>query len=98
MDFPRSIISPDWSARTSFLPTFGLVLKEAVDLGDSSVEGNYGEAMVGGIQNQVLAHDRKADETEITTGFRLRRANLEVGQSRTKSASRLSMEVPSLNR
>lgn len=40
--------------------------------------------MIGGIENQVLAHDRKANETEITTGFGLRRADLEAGQSRTK--------------
>ena len=39
--------------------------------------------MVRGIQDQVLAHDRKANETEITTGFGLRRADLEASQSRT---------------
>jgi len=66
------------------LLTLGLVLEEAVDLGNGSVEGDDGEAMVGSIQNQVLAHDRKANETEITTGFGLRRTNLEVGQSRTR--------------
>lgn len=66
------------------LLTLGLVLEEAVDLGNGSVEGDDGEAVVGSIQNQVLAHDRKANETEITTGFGLRRANLEVGQSRTR--------------
>lgn len=64
--------------------TLGLVLEETVDFGDSPVEGHHGEAMIGGIQDQILAHDRKADETEITTGFGLRRTNLEVGQSRTR--------------
>lgn len=45
----------------------GLVLKEAVDLGDGAVEGNDGEAVVGGVEDEVLAHDGKADETEVST-------------------------------
>lgn len=32
----------------------GLVVEEAVDLGDSSVEGGDGETVVGHVQNQVL--------------------------------------------
>lgn len=32
----------------------GLISKEAVDLGDGSVEGHDGEAMVGSVQDQVL--------------------------------------------
>jgi hypothetical protein len=40
--------------------------------------------MVGSVKNQILAHDRKANETEITTGFGLRWADLEASQSRTK--------------
>lgn len=34
----------------------GLVLKEAVNLGDGTVVGDDGEAMVGSVENQVLAH------------------------------------------
>ena len=64
--------------------TLGLVLEKSIHLGNGSVEGNDGEAMISGIQNQVLAHDSKANETEITTGFGLRRADLEAGQSRSK--------------
>lgn len=45
----------------------GLVLKEAVNLGDGAVEGNDGEAVVGGVEDEVLAHDGKADETEVST-------------------------------
>lgn len=45
----------------------GLVLEEAVDLGDGAVEGNDGVAVVGGVEDQVLAHDRKANETEVST-------------------------------
>ncbi len=64
--------------------TLGLILEEAVDLGHGSVEGHHGEAVISSVQDQVLAHDRKANETEITTGFGLRRADLEASQSRTK--------------
>lgn len=45
----------------------GLVLEEAVDLGDGAVEGNDVEAVVSGVEDQVLAHDRKANETEVST-------------------------------
>jgi len=54
------------------LPTLGLVCQEAVDFGDGSIEDHHGEAMVGSIQDQVLAHDGQTDEAEITTGFSLR--------------------------
>jgi hypothetical protein len=47
--------------------SLGLVLKELVDLGDGTVEGNNGVAVVGSVENQVLAHDRKANETEVST-------------------------------
>jgi hypothetical protein len=40
--------------------------------------------MISSVEDQVLAHDRQANETEITTGFGLRRADLEASQSRTK--------------
>lgn len=66
------------------LPTLGLVLEEAVDLGDGTVEGNDGVSMVGGVEDEVLAHDRKADETEITTRFGVRRADIDAGEARTK--------------
>lgn len=45
----------------------GLVLKELVDLGNGAVEGNDGVAVVGGVEDEVLAHDGKADETEVST-------------------------------
>lgn len=63
--------------------TLGLILEEAVDLGNRSVEGNDGETVIGSVEDQILAHDRKANETEITTGFGLRRTDPEAGQSRT---------------
>lgn len=44
----------------------GLVLQESVDLRDSTVEGNDGEAVVGGVEDQVLTHDGQTDETEVS--------------------------------
>lgn len=44
----------------------GLVLKEAVDLGDSAVEGNNSEAVVSSVEDQVLTHDGQTDETEVS--------------------------------
>jgi hypothetical protein len=48
--------------------TLGLVFQEAVDLGNGAVEGHDGEAVVGGVENQVLAHDGQTDETEVSAG------------------------------
>ena len=44
----------------------GLVGNEAVDLGDCTVESADGEAVVGHVQDQVLAHDGQADEAEVS--------------------------------
>jgi hypothetical protein len=67
------------------IPTLGLILEESVDFGHSSVESNDSETVIGSVQNEILAHDRKANETEITTRFGLRIwSDLEAGQSRTK--------------
>lgn len=44
----------------------GLVLEETVDLGDGTVEGNNSEAVVSGVEDQVLTHDGQTDETEVT--------------------------------
>ena len=46
----------------------GLVVQEAVDLADGAVEGDDGEAVVGHVEDQVLAHDGQADEAEISSG------------------------------
>jgi hypothetical protein len=56
-----------------------------IDLGDRAVEGNDFEAMVGGVHDQVLAHDGQANEAEISTDGRWhRRADIDAGQSRSK--------------
>lgn len=44
----------------------GFVLEEAIDLGDGTVECDDGESVIGGIEDEVLTHDRKADETEVS--------------------------------
>lgn len=44
----------------------GLVLQEAVDLGDSSVESHDSEAVVSHVEDQVLTHDGQANEAEIS--------------------------------
>ena len=46
----------------------GLITEEAVDLGDGSVEGNDGEAVVSGVEDQVLTHDGQTDETKVSAG------------------------------
>lgn len=64
--------------------TFRLVLNEAVDFGDSTIEGNDFEAVVGGVHDEVLAHDGQANEAEISTGIWWhRRADIDAGQSRS---------------
>jgi hypothetical protein len=83
MDLPAVHVSPKPAGDKTLHITFGLIFEEAVDLGYGSVEGNDSEAVVGSVQDQILAHDRKANETEITTGVGLRRADLEASQSRS---------------
>jgi hypothetical protein len=84
MDLPVMCQCLDLCPASCFLLTLGFILEEAIDFGNGSVEGHNGETMVGSVENQILAHDRKANETEITTGFGLRWADLEASQSRTK--------------
>ena len=59
-----------WSfPRRILLLTLGLIGKEVVNLGDSSVESNDFVAMISSVENQVLAHHGQADQTEISSGF-----------------------------
>ena len=66
------------------LLTFRLVLEEAIDLGDSPIEDDHRETVVGSIQYQVLTHDGQPDQTEVTTRLTVRRADIDAGQSRTE--------------
>lgn len=83
MDFPGRSVSLKLES-VGELPTLGLILEEAVDLGDGTVEGNNGEAVIRSVENQVLAHDSQADEAEITTRFSVRSADIDAGQARTE--------------
>jgi hypothetical protein len=70
----RLAYSAPWLALDSAIPqsllgalTLRFVGQEAVDLGDGTVEGNDIEAMVGGVQNQILAHDGQANKAKVTS-------------------------------
>jgi hypothetical protein len=74
--------------------TLGFIIQKAVDLGDGSVEGNDGKAMVSSVQDQILAHDSQANEAKISTGFRLRRStDIDAGETRT-TVSVTSLSIP----
>lgn len=69
--------------------TLGFILEEAVDLGDGTVVRDNGVAVVGGVEDQVLAHDGQTDEAEITTGQRRRRrADIDAGQAGAEVSDR----------
>ena len=71
-----------------FLHTLGLILEESVDLGNGSVEGHNSEAVVGSVQDQVLAHDGQTNETKITTRFIMRpETGSNASQTRSMSAN-----------
>ena len=38
-----------------------------VHLGDGAIKGHNVEAMVGGVENQILAHDGQANKAKITS-------------------------------
>ena len=68
----------------SLVPTLCLIIQEAVNLGDGTIEANDGKAMVGGIEDKVLAHDSQANQAEISTGFILRGStDVDAGEPRT---------------
>ena len=62
---------------------FGFVREEVIDLGHGAVKGHDGEAVVGRVQDQILAHDGQTNEAEISTGRRTRRpADIDAGETR----------------
>jgi hypothetical protein len=40
--------------------------------------------MIRSVENQVLSHDSKTDEAEITTRIRVRSADIDAGKTRTE--------------
>ena len=62
--------------------TLGLIFEETVDLGGGTVVGANGVTLVGGVKDQVLAHDGQTDQTEISTGQRTRwSADIDAGET-----------------
>ena len=58
------------------------MLEKTVDLGNGTIERTDGEAMVGDIQDQILAHHGQTNEAKIRTGYRPRRsADIEAGET-----------------
>lgn len=86
MDLPaqRLVYGATFGLVSRSLLTLGLIVEEAVDLGDGTVEGHNGETVISGVENQVLAHDSQTDEAEITTGFMARGADINAGKTRTE--------------
>lgn len=66
------------------LLTFSFVLEKAIYFGDSAIEDDHSETMIGSIEDQVLTHDGQTDQTEVTTRLTVRRADIDAGQSRTE--------------
>lgn len=88
MDLPFARVSS--SSSNSYRPqrTLGLVFQETVDFRDRPVVGHDSEAVVRGIENQVLAHDGQTDKAEITTRSMSReRAGVHAGRDAMKSVN-----------
>ena len=63
-------------------PTFCLIFKKTIDLVRGAVKGADCEAMIGNVQDQVLAHDGQANEAEISTMVDPRRsADIDAGKT-----------------
>jgi hypothetical protein len=56
-----------WLLHKELELTFGLILQETINFGNSAIKGDNGETMISDIQNEVLAHDGQTDEAKITT-------------------------------
>ena len=62
--------------------TFGLILQETINFGNSAVEGDNGKTVISDIQNKVLAHDGQTDEAKITTRGSIPRAtDIDAGET-----------------
>ena len=68
--------------------TFCFIIQETVDFGDSTVESNDGEALVCGVQDEVLAHNGQPNEAEVSARTRRhRRADTDAGQACARLAN-----------
>lgn len=50
------------------LLTLSFVCKKVVDFRDCAVESNDIDAVISGVQDQVLTHDGQANEAKISSG------------------------------
>ena len=72
--------------------TLGFVLQESVHLLNGPIESHDGEAMVGSVHDQVLAHDGQTNEAEITTWNNSRRStDIDAGET----GATVSRSIPS---
>ncbi len=53
--------------RADDLRALGFVLEELVDLGDGSIEDGHAVAVVVHVQDQILAHDSEADQSDVAS-------------------------------
>jgi hypothetical protein len=68
--------------------TLGLILEEAIDLGHGAVEGHDSEAVISSIEDEVLSHDSKANEAEVTAVNRLVLLSNDCGSTGSASGIR----------
>lgn len=74
--------------------TLGFIAQESVDLGGSTVVGADGETVIGGIEDQVLAHDGQTDEAEVSTRNRARRStDIDAGQTGAIVSDRVLLSI-----
>ena len=83
-----ALISPLAGGR---LLTLSLVGKEVINLADSAVESNNVESMVSSVEDQVLSHDSKTDEAEISTAVLRSLADIDA----SKTCARVSKDTKS---
>lgn len=79
----------EWMSKAGkTVSTFSFILHETIDLGNGPIESDDGKSLVGSIEDDVLAHHGKANEAEITTNKRSRRAEHTGTCTRQKSSIR----------
>lgn len=74
--------------------TLGLIFQETVNLGGSTVVSADGETVISTVEDQVLAHDGQTDQTEISTGGRMRRsADIDAGEAGAEVSAKVLKSI-----
>jgi hypothetical protein len=76
--------------------TLGFVCKEVVNLGDRAVESDDIDAMIGSIQDQVLAHDGQANKAEVSSGSMVSKLSLSLCAEASARARRYQLQQGAL--